>query len=102
VQAYGPEALWADFRRDFESQYPGFEILEKSGNLGAWKGSRTSSPPQAYQVISAVFGDLTEPIRKREQEGKLNTASASAARIRKCRGTRARARSGGRDQGLRL
>jgi len=71
VQEYGPVALWRDFRDDFYDLYPGFDLLD--GNTKSWKGSRTKSPAKAYKVVSAVFGDLTGPLKKKERQGNIDT-----------------------------
>jgi hypothetical protein len=71
VQAYGPAALWKDLRSDLYDLYPGFELL--NGSLDGWRRSRSPNPPDTYQMLSAVFGDLTEPLRKKEKQGKLDT-----------------------------
>jgi hypothetical protein len=83
VQAYGPKALWADFRQDLYNVYPGFELLDPHTPISRWKGSRTASPPKAYEVLTAVFGDLTYPLKEKERRGHVDTA---ALRLRQFEG----------------
>jgi hypothetical protein len=76
LQSYGPEALWRDFKEDFYDTYPGFELLGQRSKAASWRLSRTGVPQDAYRLISQVFGELTEGLRQKEQDGKLDTSEA--------------------------
>jgi len=66
LASYSTDRFVADFRRDVYEHYPGFEILvegRKSRRLRAWATQgRPKSPATAYEMISAVFADATDPL----------------------------------------
>ena len=57
----------ADAKTDLYNTYPGFEILLEgpgSDALRNYERSRVRSPFAAYEMIGAVFGDLTAPLKE--------------------------------------
>ena len=81
VQQYGPEALWRDFREDLYNHYPGFRYLEGNHNLAEkWQYSRSRSPATTYEMIGAVFGDLSAPLREQERRGEIDTTDMRVQR----------------------
>src|SRR5207247_1349897 len=60
-------------KRISTTQYPGFGQLEHaSRQLGRWDSSHTRSPVRAYEAITAVFGDVTAPLRDEIEAGRAN------------------------------
>lgn len=73
IQSYSPETFWRDLKADAYDHYPGFEYLETDKQLVHWKDSRARSPVKTYDLIGAVFADLTEPLKEQERKGDLDT-----------------------------
>lgn len=68
---YTSGAFLRDFKGDLYHVYPGLAQLEYgSQRLLHWEQTHTPSPVTAYEAISAVVGDLSEPLRKEVQAGR--------------------------------
>lgn len=80
LKRYTTDRFLADFKEDFYNQYPGFQVLVEGANspqVRSWKDSRATSSFTAYQMISAVFGDLTDPLLKdKARSGTIETDRA--------------------------
>lgn len=81
LQSYSVGEFWSDFKRDVYNHYPGFEVLEADNQIEAWKRLRGRSPFKTYEAISAVFGDLSEPLRKASREGRIDTKALEIQRF---------------------
>jgi hypothetical protein len=68
---YSVDAFLHDFKGDIYHLYPELAKVENAGTkLRGWDRTHTSSPFTAYEAISALAGDLTQPLRKDIQSGK--------------------------------
>jgi hypothetical protein len=73
LQNYSFDEFLLDIKTDLYHQYPGFGQLEYASNqLGRWDQTHTRSPFTAYQAITAVFGDVTKPLRNDIAAGHAN------------------------------
>lgn len=64
VQHYSFDEFLSDFKNDFYRQYPGIGRLEyASENFAHWSDTSTRSPFTAYEAISAVAADVSQPLR---------------------------------------
>jgi hypothetical protein len=73
LQHYSLDGFLFDLKGDFYNQYPGFAKLEyASQNLERWERTRTRSPWTAYQAITAVVADVTQPLREDIAAGHVN------------------------------
>src|SRR5262249_44318348 len=73
IRHYSTGAFLHDLQVDFYNQYPGFgELQDASQNLGRWATTRTTSPFTAYQAITAVVADASEPLRQDVRSGRAN------------------------------
>jgi hypothetical protein len=83
LASYTTDKFLRDLRKDIYSTYPGFEILVEGANssrVKRWRDSRARSPFTTYEMISAVFGDLTDPLKERAKEGEIAMDRASVWR----------------------
>ncbi len=83
LKSYTTDKFLRDFRKDVYKTYPGFEILlegSDSRRLRHWKNSHSRSPFTSYEMITAVFGDLTDPLIEREKRGELRMDRARIMR----------------------
>lgn len=79
LKSYSTDKFVADLKKDLYRTYPGFELLLEgptSSRMKHWKGSHARSPFTTYEMISAVFGDLTDPIKERARAGELSVDRA--------------------------
>jgi hypothetical protein len=73
LQNYSFDEFLMDFKNDLYHQYPGFAQLEyASSSLGRWEQTHTRNPFTAYQAITAVVGDVTQPLRDDIAAGHAN------------------------------
>jgi hypothetical protein len=73
LEHYDADQFLYDFRNDAYHQYPGFAKLEyASRDLQRWEDTHTRSPFTAYQAITAIFGDVTQPLRRDVADGSAN------------------------------
>jgi hypothetical protein len=80
LAGYTTDKFLRDLERDVYRTYPGFEVLVEgagSSRVKRWKDSRAKSPFTTYEMISAVFGDLTEPLKERARQGDLTMDRAA-------------------------
>jgi hypothetical protein len=79
LRNYSTDAFLRDLRDDVYRTYPGFEILGEgiaSQQLARWRDSHARSPATSYEMISAVFGDLTAPMKERVKAGEVDADRA--------------------------
>lgn len=73
IKGYTFDSFLDDLKEDLYHQYPGFGELEgASEKLRHWEDTRARSPWTAYEAITAVAGDLTEPLREDARAGRVN------------------------------
>jgi hypothetical protein len=71
LRSYSVDAFLRDFKGDVYALYPGLERIEHgSARLKDWDRTRTDSPFTAYEAISALAGDLTQPLRDDVEAGR--------------------------------
>ncbi len=71
LRGYSVDAFLHDFKGDLYHLYPGLAKVEDgSQRLGDWDRTHTSSPFTAYQAVSALAGDLTQPLRDDVKAGR--------------------------------
>ena len=64
VRHYSFSQFLDDLGHDVSHQYPGFAKLEyATENFGTWASTKSSSPFTAYEAISAVAADISQPLR---------------------------------------
>ena len=68
---YSVDSFLHDFKDDIYHLYPGLAKIEYgSARLGRWDQTHSSSPFTAYEAISAIAGDLTQPLRADVKAGR--------------------------------
>lgn len=73
LTSYTSGAFLRDFKGDLYHVYPALAKLEHgSQRLQRWDQTHARSPFTAYEAISAVVGDLSEPLRKDVKAGRQN------------------------------
>lgn len=73
VKNYSWDSFRGDVLDDFYRQYPGIAKLEgASRRLKHWDEARSASPWTAYQAITAAVADISAPLRKDIEKGKVN------------------------------
>jgi hypothetical protein len=73
LRNYTTGAFLRDLETDLYNQYPGFgKLTYASRNLERWATTRTASPFTAYEAISAVVADVSEPLRDDLAAGRAN------------------------------
>ncbi len=73
LENYSWDKFTADFTNDLYHQYPGIKELKyASKNLRNWENTHTRSPFTAYEAITAVVADVSEPLREDIDEGKTD------------------------------
>ena len=71
LQHYSADQFLSDFKGDIYHLYPALAKIENgSSKLQGWDQSHTSSPFTAYEAISALAGDLTQPLRDDLKSGR--------------------------------
>ena len=64
LKSYSFDAFFNDVTVDLYRQYPGFAKLQyASEGLSQWNNTLVSSPWTAYEAITAVVGDVSQPLR---------------------------------------
>lgn len=78
IKNYSFQAFASDFTGDLYRQYPGFaQLANASKNLSHWDtDSFATSPFTSYQAVTALFGDVSAPLRADIAAGRTNVDQA--------------------------
>jgi hypothetical protein len=83
LKGYSIDRFLGDVQKDLYHTYPGAELLLEGSNsrrVAKWQNSHAQSPATTYEMIGAVFGDLSAPLKKRGRDGGLRTERAYIVR----------------------
>lgn len=69
---YSTDKFIDDFKRDFLNTYPDIDyIINNYGaeGLDKWRDSEMESPMSSYELIGAVFGEVTDEVKNAQKDG---------------------------------